>query len=43
MNKIRIITDSHSGITKEQAEKMNIDVLPMPFTIDGKDYEEGRA
>lgn len=41
MNKIRIITDSHSGITKEQAKKMNIDVLPMPFTIDGKDYEEG--
>lgn len=40
MKALRIVTDSHSGITQEEAKKMGIDVLPMPFTIDGKDYEE---
>ncbi len=37
---IQIITDSHSGITQKEAKKMGIEVLPMPFMIDGRCYEE---
>lgn len=38
--KVAIVTDSNSGITQKQAEKMGVYVLPMPFTIDGQDYFE---
>ncbi len=38
--KIAIITDSNSGITQAEAEKLGIRVLPMPFYIDGKQYFE---
>lgn len=31
-----IVTDSNSGITKEEAEKMGIFLIPMPVIIDGK-------
>ena len=41
MSKVAIVTDSNSGITQELAEAMGISVLPMPFTIDGKEYFEG--
>ena len=41
MKKIAVVTDSNSGITQEEAQKMGIYVLPMPFTIDGKEYFEG--
>ena len=41
MGKIAIVTDSNSGISQELADKMGISVLPMPFTIDGKEYFEG--
>lgn len=41
MKNIAIITDSNSGIGQEQAREMGIYVLPMPFTIDGKEYFEG--
>lgn len=40
MNKIAIVTDSNSGITQAQASELGIHVLPMPFTIGGKDYFE---
>ncbi len=40
MSSIAIITDSNSGITQEHAKRLGIDVLPMPFTIDGKEYYE---
>ena len=40
MHKIGIVTDSHSGITQEQAAQMGIHVLPMPFYIDGNLYFE---
>ncbi len=33
MKKIGIVTDSHSGISQKQAEKMGILVLPMPFYL----------
>jgi len=39
--KIKIITDSSSGITKEESEQFNIGIVPMPFTIDDSEYFEG--
>ncbi len=39
--RVRVITDSNSGITKEQGEKLGIGIIPMPFSIDGKEYYEG--
>ena len=38
MNKIAVVTDSNSGITQNMAKEMGLYVLPMPFTIDGKEY-----
>ncbi|MBR1931272.1 MAG: DegV family protein [Lachnospiraceae bacterium] len=40
MAKIAIVTDSNSGITQAQASEMGMYVLPMPFTINGKNYFE---
>ncbi len=40
MSKVKIVTDSNSGITQADAEKLGISVLPMPFLIDGKEYFE---
>ena len=40
MNKVRIITDSNSGILQSEADKLGIFVIPMPFTIDGTEYLE---
>ncbi len=40
MSRVAILTDSNSGITQGQAKDLGITVLPMPFTIDGKDYLE---
>jgi len=38
--KVAIMTDSNSGITQNEAKELGIFVLPMPFTIDGQEYEE---
>lgn len=38
--KTAILTDSNCGITKEEADKLNIFVLPMPFYIDDEVYYE---
>lgn len=40
MNKIAIMTDSNSGITQKEAERLGIKVLPMPFLIDGETFFE---
>lgn len=40
MSRIAIVTDSNSGITQDQAKELGLYVLPMPFTIDGKEYFE---
>ncbi|MBR6800376.1 MAG: DegV family protein [Eubacteriaceae bacterium] len=40
MKKIAITTDSHSGISKEEAAMLGLTVLPMPFDIEGKTYYE---
>lgn len=39
--KIRVICDTPTDIPKETAEKLNIDVLTIPITVDGVGYEEG--
>lgn len=38
--KVAIMTDNNSGITQKEAKELGIFVLPMPFTIDGQEYEE---
>ena len=40
MKKIGIITDSHSSITKEEAARLGVTVLPMPFYIEDECYLE---
>lgn len=40
MKKVGIVTDSHSGIMEEEAGKLGIMVLPMPFYINGQCYYE---
>lgn len=40
MSKIGIVTDSNSGISQEEAKKIGITVIPMPFTCEGKTYFE---
>ena len=40
MANIKIVTDSNSGITQSEAEKLGISVIPMPFLIDGEEYFE---
>lgn len=39
--KIAVMTDSNSGITKEEAAQNGIYLLPMPVIIDGEIYYEG--
>ncbi|MCD8241779.1 MAG: DegV family protein [Lachnospiraceae bacterium] len=41
MGNIAIITDSNSGISQEWAKELGIYVIPMPFTIDGKEFLDG--
>ena len=40
MSKVAIITDSNSGITQQQAKELGIQVVPMPFYINGETYLE---
>ena len=40
MYSIGIVSDSHSSITQEEAQKLGIYILPMPFTINEKTYYE---
>ncbi len=35
-----IVTDSNSGITREQAQELGIFIVPMPFMINGETFEE---
>ncbi len=41
MSKIAIMTDSNSGITRQEAKERGIHLVPMPFTIDEVNYLEG--
>ena len=38
---IKIVTDSNSGISQEEAKKLGIVVIPMPFVVDGVEYYDG--
>lgn len=40
MAKVKIVTDSNSGITQAEAKELGIYVLPMPFLINGEEYFE---
>lgn len=40
MSKVKIITDSNSGILQSEAEKLDIFVIPMPFTVNGEEFLE---
>ena len=42
MKKTGVLTDSHSGITQEEAKKLGIYVLPMPFYINDQCHYEGK-
>ena len=41
MRKVAVITDSNSGISPAEAAALHIDIVPMPFFIDGEFYLEG--
>lgn len=41
MKNIAVITDSNSGITREEAQCMGVRVVPMPIIIDNQIYYEG--
>ncbi len=40
MKKIAVVTDSNSGITPKEAEKLGVFLIPMSFMIGGKNYYE---
>ena len=40
MSKLKIITDSSSGILQKEGEKLGVFVIPMPFTINDEEYFE---
>lgn len=41
METIKIMTDSSSGISQEEAKLLGIDVVPMPMTINQMEYMDG--
>lgn len=41
MEKFIIISDTNSGIMQEEAKELGIEVVAMPFNIDGEEYLEG--
>lgn len=43
MEKIAIISDSSCGITQKEANQLNIQVIPMPIIIDGKEEFDGET
>lgn len=40
MNKIAIVTDNSAGFSPEEAEKLGIKIIYIPFIIDGEEYIE---
>lgn len=41
MSKIKIITDSSSGISQAESKELQIDVVPMPIVVEGHEYLDG--
>ena len=42
MRKVAIVTDSSSGFSQEEAEKLGIKIMYIPFIIDGEEYSEDK-
>ena len=40
MQKIGIITDTNSGMTQAEARACGVTLMPMPFTVNGRNYVE---
>ena len=40
MMKVTVVSDSNSGITQQEAKELGIQIVPMPFTIEGEEYFE---
>ncbi len=40
MEKIAVMTDSNSSISQAEGKELGVTVLPMPFTVGGRDYLE---
>ena len=40
MQKIGIVTDTNSGMTAQVAREAGVALMPMPFTVNGRDYVE---
>ena len=40
MSRVAIVTDSNSGISQEEAKKLGVHVVPMPFFVNGRVYFE---
>ena len=40
MQKIGIITDTNSGMTAREAEELGVVLMPMPFTVNDREYVE---
>lgn len=40
MSRVKIVTDSNSGITQQQGKELGVGVLPMPFFINDTQYFE---
>lgn len=40
MSKVIVVTDSNSGITPDEAKKLGVEVIPMPFYINEQMYYE---
>ena len=38
MQKTGIITDTNSGMTQAEARECGVTLMPMPFTVNGKNY-----
>ncbi len=41
MSRIAVITDTNSSMTQEEADRLGVYLVPMPFMVDGKEYFEG--
>lgn len=42
MNKVAIVTDSSSGFSPEEAERLGLKIMYIPFIIDGEEYVENK-
>lgn len=40
MSRVKIVTDSNSGITQQQGKELGVHVLPMPFFVNEKQFFE---